>query len=637
MKHLTQSLLLANVVLMSGYAHASSQVFVDVNVEHSVGGISEFDRSKYITVHSMSATTDWDGDEDKLDYLFNDMDAYFGRDNGSLPWWATLVDQDPNRPGYADPNSIAELGKQQRLEDYGKDKAYQHKYEDRFHVMVGGQMNQLWLGNHTGKDGWTFKNTDAIGEYMGRFLNEFYRDEGQDPTQGHPRPKYLEVLNEPLWEVVDTHGGDPLDVFVFHNEVAEAIRKHNDDVMIGGYTTAFPWFDDKKFAHWNERMKLFIDTSAEYMDFFSVHFYDFGYLNRDRGVANFRGGRIEATLDMMEQYQMLKLGEIKPLLISEYGGRDHKTEQRVWSARNDWQTMKSFSPMMLQFMAKPDQIVKAIPFSLMKAEWSGDGGRNYPWRLMRHADEKGGEEGDHYVFSHIIKFYQLWSEVNGTRVDTRSDNADLLVDSYVDGEKAYVIISNLIDEDAEVSVNMANTPQSQLAGVTLKHLHFANWEPTLTVSEHSDLPESITIGAEGTVVIEYSYKQPLETNERAIERKYYADSYLHEIKKNAPINFQISDVKTNEFGEAVLRLSFGRKHRRSKQPVVTVNGTEIAVPENFAGDMQKKRPQFFSMLEIPVPNALLKEDNQISVTFPDKGGFVTTATLQTFEFSADIR
>ena len=44
-----------------------------------------------------------------------------------------------------------------------------------------------------------------------------------------------------------------------------------------------------------------------------------------------------------------------------------------------------------------------------------------------------------YTFTEMIKFYELWSDVNGTRVDVWSDNPDVLADAYVNGNKAYVI------------------------------------------------------------------------------------------------------------------------------------------------------------------------------------------------------
>lgn len=635
------SLLIAFACTASCNLVAQPEVSVNLNVKRSIDGLSTFDRSKYIVMHSMLTTTDWKGEEDKLDYLLNDLDVYFGRDNGSMPYYATQVEQNPNNLGYASPESIAAYGKTAREDYYGKTLSKLHKYDNRAHVMIGGQINQFWIGNHKGKGEWSFANTDAVGQYMGNFVNEFYRNDNQGPNKGPARPQYLEILNEPLYELVDVHHGKPIDTFIFHNEVAQGIRKVNTSIKIGGFTTAFPWFDDNNFNRWDERMKLFLDTSGEYMDYFSIHLYDFGYLNRDKGVANFKGARIEATMDMMEQYEKLKLGKVKPFMISEYGGRDHKTEATPWTAINDWQTMKSFSPMMMQFMAKPNLILKAIPFSLAKAEWSGNEGRDYAWRLLRHNDEKTGETGDEYVFTDIIKFYQLWSDVNGTRVNTESNEADLLVDSYVNNNKAYVIISNLETSANSALLNLIELPSNPINNIKIKHLHFANGEPTLTTTSQNigvknELPKSINIGAEATVIIEYTFSDNIKIIAESDEHKYYATTYKQAIKANTALKFNINEVKISEYGKGILRLSFGREHDLAQQPIVKVNDTLVTVPTDYAGDEQVFRPQVFSMLEIEVPNELLKTNNTILVTYPDDGGFVSSVTLQAFEYSDDI-
>ncbi|WP_111979593.1 Ig-like domain-containing protein [Algibacillus agarilyticus] len=628
---------LSSLLIMGFGASAQSTISVNLNVKHDVGGIDTFDRSKYITLHASLTENDWNGEEDKLDYILRDLDVYLGRDNGSMPWNAQQVNEDPSRPGYADPAHMATLGQYSRETVYGKNKADRHQYEDKVDLMIGGQLNQFWLGNHNGKGDWQFGNTDAIGEYMGRFLNEYYRDDNQTAVAGHKRPKYLEILNEPLYELVDVHGGDPIDTFKYHNEVATAIRKVNNDVLIGGYTTAFPWFDERSFKRWDERMKLFIDTSGEHMDYFSIHLYDFNYLGRSKGIETFKGGRIEATLDIMEQYSQIKLGEVKPFLISEYGGRDHLLEAKAWDALNDWQTMKAFSPMMLQFMAKPDLMLKTIPFMLTKAEWSGNEGRDYAWRLMRHNDEKAGETGDHYVFSDLVKFYELWANVNGTRVDTISSEADLLVDSYVDKNKVYVIVSNLDRASQVVDLSLLNVDDAIFESINIKHLHLVNNQSELTITEQTTQPTSFTVDAEGTAIFEYRFDRDITVDETSSETKHYAATYLQKINANQAINFDIDGVNKPQFGEAVLRVGITRAHGKSLQPTVMFNNTALMVPTDFSGDEQEKREQFFSLLEIPVPHSLLQAENDIAITFADADGHITSTTLSVFSFSADIR
>ena len=149
---------------------------------------------------------------------------------------------------------------------------------DRVHLVIGGQERPFWPDRYEEfkeRTGWCFANPEAGGEYMGQFLTKIFRNPGDSIQEGPARPKYIEVINEPLYGLVTVGEYEPLEIFKFHNEVAKGIRKYNKEVKIGGYTTAFPWFDERNFQRWEERMKLFIDTCGHQMDFFSIHLYDF--------------------------------------------------------------------------------------------------------------------------------------------------------------------------------------------------------------------------------------------------------------------------------------------------------------------------------------------------------------------------
>ncbi|MFC3120895.1 Ig-like domain-containing protein [Agaribacter flavus] len=645
---------LAMSVAFSLHANANTQATVNINVQHSVDGHSEFDRSKYIVMHDAVNGNEWNNSQAELDYLMS-LNVYFGRDNGTINWVASQVNEDPNRPGYADPNHLQSYPVWIR-NNYAN-AADRNQYDDRSQsLMVGGQLHPMWAGDsvlantHTGAGGWSFANNDAIGEYMGLYLNHAYRPVGStDVSEGHPNPPFLEIVNEPLFEYVDTEGGDPLAIFNYHNEVASAVRRVNSDVLIGGYTTAFPIFEERDFARWEERMKLFIDTSGEHMDFFSIHLYDFNTIwNRETNQCcisnvNFKGSRIEATLDLMEQYSLLALGEVKPFIISEYGGRDHELEVfQDWSANRDWHFMKSFSPMMMQFMAKPDRMLKTVPFVLTKALWhSEENGNKYDWRLLREVGEAEGETGSGYVFTEQIKFFELWSDVVGNRVDARVSNSDVLIDAYVNDNKVYLALSNLNENDEVVSLNMQSDSDAVLQNVRIKHLHIQGSDdtgvPVLTESQQSESLSTFTLGREASAVIEFTYDKAISLDQTSTETKYYADTYLQEIAANQADVFNINDVSVSEFGEAILRVGLGREHGKSLQPTVRFNGASLAVPSNVKGDDQANRDQFFGLLEIPVSNSLLQDNNVVEITFSDDGGHVSSVSLQQFTFSDELR
>ncbi|WP_246072557.1 Ig-like domain-containing protein [Catenovulum sediminis] len=418
--------------------------------------------------------------------------------------------------------------------------------------------------------------------------------------------------------------------------MASTFKQFNDTALIGGYTTAFPIFEERDFARWNERMKLFIDTSGEYMDFFSIHIYDFNNLGND-GKVNFKGGRFEATFDMMEHYSNIRLGEVKPFVLSEYAGRDHKLEKNYWSSYRDWQSMKAISPLLLTQMARPNQILKSIPFINVKAIWGTSEGIPYNWRLLRQENEsEAGLSGD-WVFTDVVKFYELWSDVSGTRVDSKTTNPDVLIDTYVDGNTAYVILSNLEYEQETVYLNLFGHQQNDIQSVKIKHLHLDGANVALDIIEQNEAPEAFTLDTEATAIIEYTFNNELVIDHTAKEGKYYASTYNQAISANQSTNFTISNVSLSEYGDAVLRLGIGRALDKSRIPQVTFNGVNIDVPTNFSGDEQENRPEFFSLLEIPVPYDLLQEENTVSVTFPDAGGRISSVSMQVFEHSTDFR
>ena len=73
--------------------------------------------------------------------------------------------------------------------------------------------------------------------------------------------------------------------------------------------------------------------------------------------------------------------------------------------------------MLMQFLKRPDYITKTMPFTPIKASW-GDYYVNgvlhrYAAPLLDNSTSADGV----WRWTGSIMFYQLWSDVNGTRVD----------------------------------------------------------------------------------------------------------------------------------------------------------------------------------------------------------------------------
>jgi len=627
-----KNILTIALLLSANFLTAQITVEVNANFQHIIDTFDTFERERYIQVHADNTEPDWSGANfanftNLRDSFLNTYDVYMGRNTGGISFHFSEVEEDPNRPGYADPADIADRGQNTR-NSYANNTAI-HPYEARNNQIIATQQRPFFPNGTLTNQGWAPANGDAVGEFMGRFVNEFF---GQN---GEPAPKYIEVMNEPLYELL-MDGHTPTEIFQFHNEVADAIRAQDVEIPIGGYVAAFPDFEKRNFDRWHERMKLFMDMSGDKMDYWAIHLYDF---NMQSG-GNFkirRGSNMEATFDMMEHYSELSFNEVKPFLISEFGGRALNLESQAWTPFRDWQTLKSLSSMMLTFGERPDQILSAIPFIPIKAEWgSQDNGSPYPWRLMRRRNEMPGETGNQWVFTEMVKFYQLWSDVNGFRVDAESTNPDIQTSAFVEGDKMYVILNNLLFEEATVNLNIIENNGNAIQNARVKHLYLdADNVPALDEATFSSLDE-VSIGAEGTIIIEYTFAENVALQEVVEEEKYYADVYLTEIIPFAKHEFNLNGINKSEQGEALLRLGMGRSHGLILQPIITFNGHEIEVPENYEGYDQLSRDSWFGVIEIPVPYAYLQAENKVTVQYPDAGGYISSMTMRVFNQSAPI-
>tara|TARA_R110002049_G_scaffold307668_2_gene508837 strand:+ start:445 stop:3009 length:2565 start_codon:yes stop_codon:yes gene_type:complete len=629
----------------------NTKVNVTLNAKHIVGGKETFERAKYIGIHANQVEAEWDGNNvdsngnpiDLRDDLLNGLDVYLGRDTGGITFNLNQVAQDPARTGYAKPtgtNSIASRGLNAR-NSYAS-KTTLHPYESRNELILAGQLNPFWTGDDqvpTGQ-GWLLANGTATGEYMGRYINEFHSGNGE------PAPSWVEVINEPAYE---RYGGpnnftnNIQDIADFHNEVAAAIKTQTPNALVGGYTTAFPNFEKGDFQRWNNRWKLFMDVAGANMDFFSIHLYDIA--SKPDGTIDLRSGsNIEATFDMMEQYSTMSFGSVKPFLISEMGGVMNGQRNQPWSPFRDWLWVKSANSQLMSMMERPNTIAKALPFLIVKAQWgSTPDGNPYNNRLMRQENEPttfvpGYGYTGNWVYSDMVKFYQLWSNVKGTRVDTTSDDLDIQVDAYVDGDKAYIILNNLEFASKDIDLTFIDTQFGTINSINKKHLYLDNVTPILSDESIPANTSTVTLGAEATMILEVTFDNAVTINDSNTETKYYATDYLKPIVANQVETFQINAVSKNTYGEAVLRLGVGRPHGKLIYPTsITVNNTSIAIPNDWRGYDQAQRERFFGVLEIPVPFNLVQTNNTIEVTYPDAGGHISSVTMQIFNFNRDIR
>lgn len=636
------TLLLALLLCTCCPARLSAQqaIKVDVNLDlrHSVNGTDSFARERFIVIHENLFSNDWDSDAQRNSFL-TDYDVYLGRDNGSLVWQYNQSFEDPARPGHPLLSSLSSKGLADRMR-YANSPAAREVEGRTGSMMVGGQMSIFPTSGPTNPNaccgpanGWTYANGSALGEYMATAVREFYGNGGET---GQIRPTMVEVVNEPFYQAAEWNT-TPLQIAQWHNDVAEQFNLILPEVMVGGYTAAFPELERNGFDQWRDNWKMFMDEAGDNMDFYSVHLYDYGVPANPEQVVRRSGSNIEAVLDMIEHYSMLTSGEVKPWNISEYGYWSPGINGTPYTKERDWHNLRSFSTMMMQLMERPDVMLKTVPFVLNKATWwTHPSGNNYPYRLMRQKNELAGESGTEWVYTELLQFFELWKDVRGKRIDTWSPDPDLQADAYVNGNKAYVILNSLEFSDQVIDLNVLNPQEAAITGIKIKHLYRQpNLLPVLEETTHTAL-SSFTLGQEATAVFEYTFAENLVLDESTEEEKTYATDMLRPIVANQPLTFRVEGVTAGARGEATLRLGIGRDRGKSRRPTLLVNGTPVNVPEDYRGYDQNNRDRFFGTLEIPVPYVLLQENNEVTVAFPDGGGHVSSVALQTFSFSREV-
>ncbi len=614
---------------------AQESIDINLNVKHIVGGISELDRSKFITIHNDSKESDWDGDNFtknlRKDFL-EGYDVYLGRDTGGVSWYLNNIQEDPNRVGYADPIDITAQGLEAK--NYFAECTWLHDYEKRKDLILATQFSAFWTGasKQPTKLGWKLAGADAAGEFIGRFVKSFHGGNGPNT------PTLVEIINEPAYETLggpSNYTNSIQEIADYHLEAAKAIKFQAPNVKIGGYTAAFPNLDAGNFKRWENRWKLFMDIAGDKMDFWSLHLYDFPSISNGKKILR-SGSNMEATLDMIDHYSQLSFGKIKPYVISEFGSQMHDYMSKPWSSYRDWLHIKALNAQLMAFLERPNTIEKVLPFIVAKAEWGYWNNIPYNHRLMRKENEPESYTGK-WVYTDMVKFYQLWKNVKGTRVDTKSSNLDIQVDAYINENKVYVIINNLNFSETLIQPNIVDFNGAVATKVLKKHLTLIKDKVILEEEALSGTGFEILLGAESTIVLEYTFDKPIEINETSNETKYFANTYYKPINAEKINTFTIDAVEKKEFGEAILRLGLGRDHGKSLQPKLKVNNKDIKLPKNWRGYNQADRDRFFGVLEIPVPYDVLQGSNEILVEFPDSGGHISSMSLQVFNFSKNIR
>lgn len=584
----------------------SASLSVDLSCQKFIGTVSDLDRSKYFNMHH--SYTSWELNDNGYDtHIYEELGVGLGRQFAG--------------PGSADPLSNGTYAS--AAEGTSRGKAKLDGWDDN-PTFYDRRTDEMIITDHNEKIYVTNCNFDRAAAFAVNYFKEAFKG---------CIPKYYEVMNEPFVHAGDFQG----DIQTVKTQMSQlwktmAVAVHNDipGMKIGGYASAWPEMEKNDFDHWNDNQKLFMDIAGADMDFISTHLYDGQNVTGD--PQNRSGSNAEAILDLIEAYSYQKWGTVKPHMISEYGktvrswtkDEDGNKDPKPYSEARDGEILKSVSAFCMQFIDKPDRMLKTIPFIEAKANWfySSQNPNQYPYPWVTLRKKSDGS----YAWTHLKKFYELWKSVEGKRVQASADDPDIITHAFVDGKKAYIAMHNLEFGNKTVNLNFLNNSGATITDVTLRRLYRnTNGVPQLdNISQ--ELPDNLVLKAEETVVMICNLENPITFENTLEESTYYSDNVLHAITANTNISYSFTGVQTG-LGFASLRMGIGRDHTKSKKPAVKVNGTTVNVPSDWAGYDQANRNQFFGVIEIPVPMNIIEASNTVTLTFPDNGGKVASLIL----------
>jgi len=484
------------------------------------------------------------------------------------------------------------------------------------------------------KDGIDIKNA-------GKWAAEYFKNHA-----GNTIPEFFEPMNEPFVHAKNFYKGkwnvDEINrIKKQMSEFYAACGKeiHNTpslaNMKVIGYSSAWPSVELKNFNHWETGMKMFMDTAGKHMDGFATHLYDGVNIEGQNNIRS--GSNAEAILDLIETYSYIKWNKIKPHAISEYGAIE-KGYGKAYSDMKSIQSIRAINHILFSLLDREDRMLISIPFITGKAKWHINEANEYHPYLAVLFRPKTIEKTDNpkkpllkdWTYTSRIHFYDLWKDVKGKRVQIKGSNPDIQYQAFVEGNKLHIALSNLDDIELTTDLKINSDIDFKIKNVRKKSLKIFDREDPIFKNEiFEKSPREIKLLPHETVVLTIEYQKTINFSEKIQYTNVYSKNHLQPIKSNEDMIFTFNKVPEGIQGKAILKMGIGRKHDKSKKPILIVNGAIIDVPTNWKGYDQKNRKDFFGVIDIPIPMSYLKSTTTITLRFPDDSGRVSSMILQT--------
>lgn len=650
------------------YDDADAEVVIDLSTQRFLGDESELAREKYFNMHDSHMSSDYTQTE--VEFMQDILNAHYGR-----AFYSPLTAH--RRLPFPSATESMMVGAQNNLQI--KQRSLFPYYSKRL-VVTDHPRNAYRPG----------RDPAEVARWAADYF-EYYFDEDT-------RPMFYEPINEPFvhardflqgpWDLneVNAHKRQMATIF---REIGREFDTRGLTTKVLGYSSAYPSMEIRDFSHWETNMKMFMDIAGDYIDAISTHLYDGVNVVGEHTYRS--GSNADAILDLIETYSNVKWDYTKPHAITEYGGIIRRPEGEIhYDPSYASQELPSYNHILFSLLERQDRLVTSIPFITGKSRWYYQSNNLHPygaamWRP--DPDKIIGNKVNGFLLTEKAKFFQLWKDVRGNRVDIRSEDPDLKVQAFVHGTQAFIALNNFENTDKTIWLSFLNHLKG-FVDVRIKRLHVQPRQAALFIDETvTEMPSLLSLAPSETVILHYTFAEALEQTETLRSKTYYTDEHLQPIQADQTLTFNFHQLALNSHGNsgdlmtliddfefdqdyfdeqggpegfppvntppskdepdfkrlahayfyqqgyhrsegyATLRMSIGRDHHQSKLPKVYVNKHRIDTPNDWAGYNQINRDDFFGALEMILPLKHLKPDTQVDIVFPDSGGRVSSVVL----------
>ncbi|MEM1107994.1 MAG: hypothetical protein AAGH99_04805 [Planctomycetota bacterium] len=628
---------------------AVNTVEVDPTQTWSIEGHAELNRQQYFSI-AHSAGDGLDGlSQEQFDYYFRELGITFGRRVNLMlagHTYEEVVFEDPDRPGRVD---LDRLANEPPLAPGKFDDQLREMFPDGLDL-VGTEnfLKTTWppfMETYVREEDTTghhpmVKDHDAAAEGMIAYLNHRFDD--------WERPRWFEGLNEPDW-FFNVYNDESF--FGLHEGFKNYRNEAELTMEVGGPCFPTVQYFKNNYQTLPKTIGHFIDQTDCALDFYSFHPYDYTIWDEAAGAFDARvtgGLPMDADLDALVNHTLLEHGKAVDVIISEHGaymvdtavrGEQLKAlAERLFPELSEWDRWmkrKEITDFMmvngaiahtLTFMDHPHVVEKAIPFILLDAaSWRPD---HYAALLVSKDHQYPVEE---WVESRMVDFWKVFKDVDGQRVRAWSNDPDIQQQSFVDGDRLFVVLNNLAGVPQGVNVQIADAGTVQ--SYEMRRLsRNADFTPNYRESVVDEIG-TLTLAPQETVVVVATYAEPIAEARRWEESVHYGDRSCVELSGTESAVFKVAVPKVEEAETVTLRVAVGRPHGTDRDLAVTFNGKPIVIPVEDSADRldrsHKYADEYGALKRVRIPADWLEASNNIEVGFPDgKGGGIGSVVLR---------